>query len=98
MFGWLTSLFKSCTRRAGIASSTGVELDAIRVEDIFSQPLIERGECVWVDEGEIRSRQMDGYAYYVHPERGGWCFRVIAFEPRAVLEFLMVPPARRNDV
>lgn len=98
MFVWLTSLFKSPARRAGVASSTGIELDATRVEDVFSQPLIERGECIWVDEGEVRSRQRDGYVFYLHPERGGWCFRVLALEPRAVLEFLMVPPARGNDV
>lgn len=98
MFGLFTSFVKSFTRRAGDASSTRAEFDATRVEDDFSKPLIERGECVWVDEGEVRSRQMDGYAYYVHPERGGWCFRVITLEPRAVLEFLMVPTSRRSDV
>ncbi len=98
MFSWFTSLFKSPARLAGVDTSPGIELDATRVEGVFSQPLIEQGECVWVDEGEVRSRQRDGYAFYVHPERGGWCFRVITLEPRAVLEFLMVPPARGNDV
>jgi hypothetical protein len=76
----------------------GVTLDAARVEEDFASPLLERGECVWVGEEKVRALESGGYRFFPHPEGPAMCFRILTLEPRAVMEFLMVPPARSGDV
>ena len=75
----------------------GINLDAAPVEANFAHPLLERGECVWVSEEQVRALESGGYTFFPHPEGAAMCFRVITLEPRAVLEFLMVPPSRRSN-
>lgn len=95
MFNRISSLFSKA--RSVQSREPEFPVVAVQVDDLFAKSQIQMGECTWVDEAAVKSKEREGYRFYEHPENGKMCCRIARPGPRPLVEVLMTPPnAARN--
>lgn len=78
---------------SGPSRKSDISVVAVQVDEHFAKTQIQSGECMWVDEADVKLYERDGYAFYEHTENGKWCCRIARPGPRPAIEFLMTAPA-----